>query len=70
MSPKGPDLVLAADIPYCKADILVFNCFYVKTYENVENRIEYLTDVVQWIEYTRQNNMASSRATYQLLGLL
>lgn len=33
VSPKRSDLVLAANVPNCKAYVLVFYCFHVKTYE-------------------------------------
>jgi hypothetical protein len=32
MSPKWPNFVLTADIPNCKTYVLVFHCFYVKTW--------------------------------------
>ena len=31
VSPKRPDFVLASDVPHCKTNVLVFNCFYVKS---------------------------------------
>ena len=31
VSPQRPDLVLAADVPDCELDVLVFDCFDVET---------------------------------------
>ena len=31
VSPKWSNFVLASDIPHCKTNVLVFNCFYVKS---------------------------------------
>ena len=31
MSPQRSDLILTADVPHCKADVLVFNCLDVET---------------------------------------
>lgn len=32
MPPQWPNLVLAADVPHSKANVLIFYCFHVETY--------------------------------------
>lgn len=41
VSPQGPNLILTTYIPYCKADVLIFYSFDIKTYNKPNGKSFY-----------------------------